>query len=126
MKCGHCAANLERQEWFCPNCKRGRQNPSKGARTTRRSAGLLVTVGVAFVALGATLGGRWNPTEAVAAVTPSAEAPVVVIREATTTTSTPRKLRVAAFAATEDGVRPATGTIASPTPTLTSIPASPP
>ena len=66
MKCGHCAAKLERHAWFCPNCKRGVRRAGGATRPAKRPVGLFLTTGLVCMALGASLGSRWRP-EAVAA-----------------------------------------------------------
>jgi hypothetical protein len=123
MKCGHCAANLERHEWFCPNCKRGSRRESVVVRPTRRPLGLFLATGLAVLALSATLGSRWRPLEA----TPAATAINWTPSASPTTTDA---LHLATYATSdsvaESRVRASADTLAptaAPSPTPTSLPA---
>jgi hypothetical protein len=124
MKCGHCAANLERHEWFCPNCKRGSRRENVVVRPARRSLGLFLATGLAVLALSATLGSRWSPLEA----TPTSTTVVNWTPPASPTAT--NALHLATYATSdnvaESRVRTSADTLAptaAPSPTPASLPA---
>lgn len=59
VKCVHCSAPVERNEWFCPNCKRSLPRPVP-ARHRRGSAAVWLTT-AALSLLGGTLFGSRFP-----------------------------------------------------------------